>query len=145
MRTITKTITLAVDGQKRTFRLTKLDAFSGAGLLKLLSRHIPGLVGSGTSEDGKNSASENETLIFSIFTSLSDADLRALMISCLGHVEVLLEAGWQPVMMQGEWGWEELAHDAATALKLTRETALWTLQGFFGESGSTSQPAEASV
>jgi len=136
MRTITKTITLPVDSQPRTFRLTKLDAFSGASLLKLLSRHLHALPGT------KDAATENDALIFSLFTSLSDTDLRALMLSCLSHVEVLLEAGWQPIMTQGEWGWSDLSHDTATALKLTLEESLWTLQGFFGESGSPSRPAE---
>ena len=136
MRTITKTITLPVDSQPRTFRLTKLDAFSGASLLKLLSRHLQALPGT------KDAATENDALIFSLFTSLSDTDLRALMLSCLSHVEVLLEAGWQPIMTQGEWGWSDLSHDTATALKLTLEESLWTLQGFFGESGSPSRPAE---
>ena len=175
MRTITKTITLPVDSQPRTFRLMKLDAFSGAALLKLLSRHLKSLpdrmdhpVSSAPAAPGQNpatathnsadpgrssetaadlvppvaSAPAGENLIFSLFTSLSDTDLRTLMLSCLSHVEVLLEAGWQPIMTQGEWGWSDLSHDTATALKLTLEEALWTLQGFFGESGSPSRPAE---
>ena len=155
MRTITKTITLSVDGTSHTFRLMKLDAFAGAVLLKLLSRRmssLPGLAAGSTAAGSasnssvpeKASASDNEALIFSIFTSLSDGDLRSLMISCLSHVEVLLEAGYQPVMQRGEWSWSELEHDASTALKLTLETALWTLQGFFdggGWSGATTPPA----
>jgi hypothetical protein len=40
MREITKTITIPVDGRKMDFRLTKLDAFSGASLLRMLS-HLP--------------------------------------------------------------------------------------------------------
>ena len=41
MREITKTITIPVDGSPKDFRLTKLDAFSGAFLLRLLAR-LPG-------------------------------------------------------------------------------------------------------
>ncbi len=37
MREITKTLTIPVDGKKTDFRLTKLDAFSGAALLRMLS------------------------------------------------------------------------------------------------------------
>ena len=40
MREITKTLTIPVDGKKMDFRLTKLDAFSGASLLRMLS-HLP--------------------------------------------------------------------------------------------------------
>jgi len=40
MREITKTLTIPVDGKKTDFRLTKLDAFSGASLLRMLS-HLP--------------------------------------------------------------------------------------------------------
>ena len=122
MRTITKTITLPVDNQPRTLRLTKLDAFSGAALLKLLSRHLKSLPDrmdhpvspapaapdrspeAADSVSPAASAPAGEDLIFSFFTSLSDADLHTLMLSCLSHVEVLLEAGWQPIMTQGEWG-----------------------------------------
>ena len=38
MREITKTLTIPVDGKKMDFRLTKLDAFSGASLLRMLSQ-----------------------------------------------------------------------------------------------------------
>ena len=38
MREITKTLAIPVDGKPLDFRLTKLDAFSGAALLRLLSR-----------------------------------------------------------------------------------------------------------
>ena len=38
MRIITKDIPLQIDGQEVSFRLTKLDAFSGVALLRLLMR-----------------------------------------------------------------------------------------------------------
>ena len=38
MREITKTLTIPADGKQMDFRLTKLDAFSGASLLRMLSR-----------------------------------------------------------------------------------------------------------
>ena len=38
MREITKTISVPVDGKPKDFRLTKLDAFSWASLLRLLMR-----------------------------------------------------------------------------------------------------------
>ena len=126
MRDIIKNIQLPIDGTTMDFRLTKLDAFSGAALLQLLTRLPGGLHGD---------------LMQTAFAAMSPADLRSVMTSCLNHVEVLLPAGYQPVMQGSSWSWPELEHDTATCLKLTAEEAIWTLQGFFGEGGSTSRPA----
>jgi hypothetical protein len=76
----------------------------------------------------------------SFITHLSESDLRSLMITCLQHCEVLLPAGWIPVMTRGEWTYPELEHDTAVCLKLTAEEVLWTLEGFFGGSGSKPPP-----
>ena len=114
MREITKTLSVPVDGKPVDFRLTKLDAFSGAALLRMLSRMPEG-----------SAASD-------LLTGLPDADLRSLMTVCLHHCEVLLSAGWLPVMTRGEWSYPELEHDTAVCLKLTVEEVLWTLDGFFG-------------
>ena len=114
MREITKTLSVPVDGKPVDFRLTKLDAFSGAALLRMLSRMPEG-----------STASD-------LLTGLPDADLRSLMTVCLQHCEVLLPAGWLPVMTRGEWSYPELEHDTAVCLKLTVEEVLWTLDGFFG-------------
>ena len=125
MREITKTISSHVDGKPADFRLTKLDAFSGAALLRMLSG-MP-------KESGGDS-------VLGFITSLSEPDLRSLMTTCLQHCEVLLPAGWMPVMTRGEWTVSELEHDTAVCLKLTIEEVLWTLEGFFGGGGSTSLP-----
>ncbi len=122
MRAITKNISIPVDGKETDFRLTKLDAFSGAALLRMLS---------GMHKDDS---------VTGFLTCLSDADLRSLMTTCLQHAEVLLPAGWMPVMTRGEWSYPELEHDAAVCLKLCIEEVLWTLKGFFGAGGSTSLP-----
>ena len=121
MREITKTLSVPVDGKPRDFRLTKLDAFSGASLLRLMAR-LP----------------EGGASLEALFSCLSDADLRALMTVCLEHAEVMLPAGWMPVMTRGEWSYPELEHDTAVCLKLTMEEAVWTLEGFFG--GGDSKP-----
>ena len=125
MREIEKTISIPVEGKPMNFRLTKLDAFSGASLLRMLSgmRKDPG-----------------DDSVLGFITSLSEPDLRSLMITCLQHCEVLLPAGWMPVMTRGEWTGSELEHDTAVCLKLTIEEVLWTLEGFFGGGGSTSLP-----
>ena len=132
MRTLYKTIPLTVDGQSRDFRLKKLDAFSGAFLLRMLLKHVP---------EGDAPRISTQSLVNLIFTELSEEELRALMTTCLNHMEVLLEAGYQPVMMKNEWGYPELEYGTGTCLRLTIESALWTFSGFFAESGSASRPA----
>ena len=128
MRTIHKNIQLPIDGTPMDFRLTKLDAFSGASLLQLVAK-------APASPEGA------EDTLTSLFVSLPASDLRALMTACLNHTEVLLPAGYQPVMQGSSWSWPDLAHDAAACLKLTLEEALWTLTGFFADGGPDSRPA----
>ena len=125
MREIMKILPATVDGKSQDFRLTKLDAFSGASLLRMLS-------GMPQSRGGES--------VMSFITHLSESDLRSLMITCLQHCEVLLPAGWMPVMTRGEWTYPELEHDTAVCLKLTIEEVLWTLEGFFGGGASGSLP-----
>ena len=135
MREIHKSLTFSVGGGARTFRLRKLDAFSGAQLLQLVRKHLPK-----TPESGKSSLA---SLIDPMFLSLSPEELRSLMVSCLSCTEVLLEAGYQPILQQGEWSWPEAEHDPGLCLKLTLEEALWSLDSFFTGVGSASRPAEA--
>ena len=124
MREIAKNISIPVDGKNIDFRLTKLDAFSGASLLRMLS-NMP------------QASSGDSAMRF--ITHISEPDLQSLMITCLQHAEVLLPAGWMPVMTRGEWTYPELEHDTAVCLKLTVEEIAWTLEGFFGGGGSTSR------
>ena len=125
MREIMKVLSVPVDGKPMNFRLTKLDAFSGVSMLRML----PGM----RKEPGDDS-------VMGFITSLSEPDLRSLMITCLQHCEVLLPAGWMPVMTRGEWTVSELEYDTAVCLKLTIEEVLWTLEGFFGGGISASLP-----
>ena len=126
MREIVKTVSVLADGKPQDFRLTKLDAFSGAVLLRMLS---------GMPKD------PGDDSVLGFITSLSEPDLRSLMTTCLQHCEVLLPAGWMPVMTRGEWSWPELESDTAVCLRLTMEEVLWTLEGFFGD-GFSGSPAE---
>ena len=121
MRQITKNLQLTMDGKETNFRLTKLDAFSGVRLLRMLTGMPEGAT------------------VTDLFSGLSDADLRVLMTVCLEHTEVRLPAGWIPVLTRGEWTYPELEYDTAVCLKLTLEEATWTLEGFFAGGGSTSQ------
>ena len=129
MRQINKDISLKLDGQDLSFRLSKLDAFSGVSLLRLLMRL----------EDR-----EGEHTLLDLVASLSEEELRSVMTSVLNHVSVLLPAGHHPVMTGSEWGYPELEHDAASCMKLLLEGIAWSLSGFFGEGqsgpGSTTAP-----
>ena len=91
MRNITKTITLPVGESTMDFRLTKLDAFSGARLLKLLSH------------------AESDSLQQLIF-SLPEQEMDSLMKTCLRSVSALLPAGPIPVLLDGSWGIPDLEY-----------------------------------
>ena len=121
MRGITKIISIPVSGKSMDFRLTKLDAFSGVTLLRLMAKMPEG------------------GAVTDLLSSLSDGETRSLMTICLEHVEVLLPAGWNPVMTQGTWSYSDLKYEPGICLKLTIEEIVWTLEGFFGEGGSTSR------
>ena len=123
MREITKDIEITIDGKPVGFRITKLDAFSGVALLRLLMR-----------------LNGNPTML-DLIASLSEDELRSVMTSVLNHAEVLLPAGAHPVMTGPEWGWPEIQHDTPACMKLLLEGISWSLSGFFGGSGRTSPPA----
>ena len=120
MRVITKDITVKVEGQELCFRLTKLDAFSGIMLLRLLMRL-----------EEKNA----HPTMLDLIASLSEEELRSVMTAVLNHTAVLLPAGPQPVMTGPEWGYPELEHDTPSCMKLLMEGIAWSLSGFFGEGG----------
>ena len=118
MRTITKDIQIERDGSQIGFRLTKLNAFAGVKLLRLLMRI--------------EEQNANPTML-DLIASLSDDELKSVMTSALNHVSVLLPAGPQPVMTGPEWGYPELEHDTPACLKLLMEELSWSLADFFGE------------
>ena len=131
MRQITKDIQITNDGNPVCFRLTKLDAFSGVQLLRLLMRL----------------ESENPSpTILDLVSSFSGDELRSVMTAVLNHVSVILPAGPQPVMTGSEWGYPELEHDTPSCMKLLLEGIAWSLSGFFGEgrSGAGSEAAPSS-
>ena len=125
MRQITKDIEIIIDGCPVGFRLSKLDAFSGVMLLRLLMRL-----------DG------NPTIL-DLISSLSEDELRSVMTSVLNHVSVLLPAGPHPVMTGLEWGYPVLEHDTPSCMKLLLEGMAWSLSGFFGEGQSRPEGSAA--
>jgi len=136
MRQITKDIQIKIDGNPVGFRLTKLDAFSGVTLLRLLMRLEQGDgFPRSTNVELENRPRRSMTLL-DLIASLSEEELRSVMTSVLNHVSVLLPAGPNPVMTGSEWGYPELEHDTPACMKLLLEGISWSLSGFFGGGGS---------
>ena len=128
MRQITKDIQITIDGSPTGFRLSKLDAFSGVRLLRLLMRL-----------ENQNAS----PTMLDLVSSLSDEELRSVMTAVLNHTAVLLPAGPHPVMTGSEWGYPELEHDTPTCMKLLLEGIAWSLSGFFGGGQSRAETAPA--
>ena len=112
MRTLTKTLSLPFNDTPVDFRLTKLDAFSGVQLLKILA--------AGASE-----------VLREILFALPDAELRSLMETCLARAEISLPAGWIRVLDRGCWALPELEYETWLCFRLTEEIIFWTLEDFF--------------
>lgn len=140
MRQITKDIEITVDGSRVGFRLSKLDAFSGVALLRLMMRL------ENREKDPPEQAPAQGLTLLDLIASLSEEELRTVMTSVLNHVSVLLPAGPHPVMTGPEWGYPELEHDAPACMKLLLEGMAWSLSGFFGggQSGTNAAPAVSS-
>ena len=128
MRQISKDIEIIIDGSPVGFRLSKLDAFSGVTLLRLLMRL-----------ENQNTA----PTMLDLIASLSEDELRTVMTAVLNHAEVLLPAGPNPVMTGPEWGYPELEHDTPSCMKLLLEGIAWSLSGFFGGGRSKQEAAPA--
>ena len=132
LRRISKDLSLTIGGSPLSFRLTKPDAFSGVEILRLLLRL-------------QDARPEENPSVLDLITSLSSDELRSVMTSCLNHIEVLLPAGPHPVMTGSEWGYPELKHDTISCMKLVLEEITWALEGFFGDGGPDSLPADATT
>ncbi len=134
MHTVTKDIEIKIDGSVQGFRLSKLDAFSGVTLLRLLMRL-----------QQQETAQPKDLTLLDLVASLSEEELRSVMTSVLNHTAVLLPAGPQPVMTGSEWGYPELEHDTPSCMKLLLEGIAWSLSGFFGEGGLRTETAPAAT
>ena len=138
MRQITKDIQIMIDGNQIGFRLSKLDAFSGIMLLRLLMR----LENFRECHPEQAPAQTKDLTILDLISSLSEDELRSVMTSVLNHTAVLLPAGPQPVMTGPEWGYPELEHDTPICMKLLLEGISWSLSGFFGEGQSGAESGQ---
>ncbi len=125
MREITKMLKLPVGDESMNFRISKLDAFSGGRLLKLLS----------VSQEKTEKALPLSDFLF----ELPDGDFERVMRTCLAHAEVELPAGFIPVYQNDCWGMPEMEYETVTCLRLTVEVMAWSLEGFFPGNGRSSQ------
>ena len=141
MRQITKDIQFSVGGSPLGIRLTKLDAFSGVSLMRLILRLQNDKVREAAAREASAGEAPANITILDLIASLSEAELRSVMTSCLNCTEVLLPAGPHPVMSGEEWGYPELRHDTASCLRLVTEEIAWSMDSFFGAGGSTATPA----
>ena len=132
MRDLTTTVSLPLDGEPTTFRIRKLDAFSGASLLKLVYKYLAPLADRQDLSD--------EDFLFEAFLALPDESLRWLMQTCLPRTEIQLPAGFLQVWGPDGWALPELEFSPACLL-LTLEAARFTLRDFFTAGGPPSRPA----
>ncbi len=133
MRETTKLIQLNVGGEMKQFRITKLDAFSGARLLKMLSS-LP------TDKKDQDKGGGNSTL-WEMFFSLDEVNMDLIMKTCLSRAEISLPAGFIRVLENGCWCVPEFEYETMICITLSLEVMAFTLNGFFPESGQTSRPA----
>ena len=132
LRRISKDLSLTIGGSPLSFRLTKPDAFSGVEILRLLLRL-------------QDARPEENPSVLDLITSLPSDELRSVMTSCLNHTEVLPPPWPHPVMTGSECGYPELKHDTISCMKLVLEEITWALEGFFGDGGPDSLPADATT
>ncbi len=125
MRENTKMVSVSVGGEKREFRITKLDAFSGVALLRMLEKKVD-------DPELRNYAD--------LFLSLQEEEMTKVMRTCLGRAEISLPAGFARVWTQECWGLPELEYDTMACLALTLEVMSFTMNGFFPAKGSPSGP-----
>ena len=131
MREINRIIPLKVNEETMHFRLTKLDAFSGGKLLKMLN---------GVQRDREEAFGLSDFLF-----SLGDYDFESVMRVCLAHAEAELPAGFMTVWKDGCCGVPEMETETMACLKLTLEVMAFSMEGFFtgGGSGSGSGKADS--
>ncbi len=147
MREITKEIKFDVDGREMTFQIRKFDVLKATYVAKLaIEKIVPiftTLEGVMTPIPKDIKKEEIDAIVKertakvmdnlpSLLSKLTEDELNFLMKRCLQHVDVLLPAGWQPVMIGDKFGVDELEYDEWAALRLFYEVLEFNLGSFFG-------------
>lgn len=146
MRITTKEVKHEVDGKEMTFQIRKMDALHGSSLMKFCAEKFLPVFNSVQAlfvdskpekeEDIERIAMERTESVFELIpkalAQISDEELINFEKRCLKTVDVLMPAGWQPVLMGDAFGVEELEDDIKTVLLLCYEVAEFNLGSFFG-------------
>ena len=126
MRKVFREVTYTVDDVPRVFQLKKLDAFDSVALLIRVRKY---------QREGDKKVS---ALLNRMFDEISGEELKELMKICLSAVSVKLPAGFQPVYLDGFWGWPDLEYESKVVNMLVIQEMIWSLEGFFLEKVSDS-------
>jgi len=151
MREIVKQVTREVGGEEKTFQIRKMNALSGSVLLKFVAEKLLPLFGGmqdmfaqgiqdgeTVEEVAKKRTDAIITIIPQALASISEEELTSFEERCLNTVDILMPAGWQPVMSGKNFGVEELEHDPIAVLLLCYDVLEFNLGGFFGGKGLSS-------
>ena len=148
MREIMKNLELELDGETKYFRITKMDAFSGAYLMKIVTeKAMPLLQEAIKMTDGGDDEEHDAKLEMKLMTdilprllaSMDMKELKHLMTVCLQTVDLSFPAGYQNVVdARGNFGVAELQYNTAMCLRLMYEVIVYNCSGFFEESGLAS-------
>ncbi len=134
MHETVKNVQVKMDGEQKQFRISKLDAFSGARLLRMIAM---------LADDHKDAKDgQSKDTLWDMLFSLNDKDMELVMKTCLSKAEVSLPAGYIRVWNDGCWGLPEFEYDTMMCITLTLEVMAFTLNGFFPGGGLSSRPAQ---
>ncbi|HBC94297.1 MAG TPA: hypothetical protein DCZ10_15720 [Pelotomaculum sp.] len=118
----------------RKWRIGKFDAMTGSYIAyKLMAEMLPmglnaavGIPAPGSPEAQNLSLAPAQTAV------MSKADFFELQRDCLSVVAEMLPAGPAPVLLEnGQFGVDDLEHDARTVLALTIQVLSWNVSSFF--------------
>lgn len=154
MRETTKQIKFGTEGEEKTYQIHKMNALAGSYLIKFCSEKLLPVYNSlqdafsdtninieGLS-DAEIEAKEAKVakqrtqavieLIPEALSKLSEKELMEFEVRCLQTVDILKPAGWQPVMINGHFGDDDLEYDLGSVLRLVYEVLVFNLGSFFG-------------
>ena len=150
MRETVKQVVHKVDDKDVTFQIHKMNALEGGVLLKFVAEKFIPLFNTleGVFSEPAEGSSEHDVavartslmleIIPKALEKISNDELVDFEKRCLQHVDMMMSAGWQPVMTGMDFGVEEVEYDPFLALILCYEVVQFNFSGFFGGNGLTS-------
>lgn len=147
MRETTKQVVHKIDDKDVTFQIHKMNALEGGVLLKFVAQKIIPIVNNieGIFAEPEEGATEEQVavqrtnlvleLIPKALENISNEELVEFEKGCLRQVDMMMSAGWQPVMTGNDFGVEEIEYDPFIALILCYEVVQFNFSGFFGGKG----------